>query len=71
MSRIIEAMDFESDDKNWKFDFKVMCKKYGKDFISILKVMWEVDDNINSEKEFCELNNINEQFFNKVIKNKS
>lgn len=67
MNRIIEAMDFESNEKNWKYSFKKMTKKYGKDFIDLLKIMWSMNDNIQSVTEFCEMNGVPENFFNKVI----
>jgi len=48
-NRILEAIDFESNNRNFKFDFKNMTKKYGKDFIDLLKVMWSVNDNVLDE----------------------
>lgn len=33
MERIFEAMDFESDTKNFKCPFKKMTQRYGKEFI--------------------------------------
>ena len=68
MSRINEAIDFESNDKNWKYDFTVMCRKYGKEFITILKAMWSANYDIQTEEEFCEMNGIPISFFNKTIK---
>ncbi len=68
-NRILEAIDFESNNRNFKFDFKNMTKKYGKDFIDLLKVMWSVNDNVLDENEFCKLNGIDINFFNKVVKN--
>jgi len=68
-NRIIEAMDFESDTKNWKFSFKVLSKKYGRDFIDTLKAMWVANGGSQIEEEFCEMNNIGKPFFDKVIKN--
>jgi hypothetical protein len=66
--RIIEAMDFESDDRNWKYDFNTMCRKYGRDFIPMLKAMWEVNYNVQTEEEFCKMNGIPLSFLNKTIK---
>jgi hypothetical protein len=66
--RINEAMNFESNDKNWKYDFGIMCKKYGRDFIAILKVMWSVNYDVQTQEEFCEMNGIPISFFNKTIK---
>lgn len=69
--RIISAMDFESDTKNWKYPFKKLTKSYGREFIEIVKVMWEANDGCQSIEEFCEMNSINIGFFNNVInKNK-
>jgi hypothetical protein len=68
MNRIIEAMDFESDTKNWKYTFKVMSKKYGKEYIETLKAMWTANGGGQTEQEFCEMNDISIQFFNKVVK---
>jgi hypothetical protein len=67
-NRIIEAMDFESDIKNWKYPFNIMTKKYGKDFIMMLKAMWVANGDGQSEEEFCEMNDISNAFFIKVIK---
>ncbi len=68
MNRILEALDFESNDKNFKYDFKTMTKKYGRDFIELLKALWSVNDNVLTEEEFCKLNNIPLDFLNKTIK---
>ena len=68
-NRIIEAMDFESDDKNWKFSFKVLTKKYGREFIDTLRAMWEANGGSQTEDEFCEMNSIDKKFFEKVINN--
>jgi len=68
MSRINEAMDFESDTTNWKYPFKTMTKKYGREFIETLKVMWSVNDGVQSENEFCEMNGIPQSFFTNTIK---
>ena len=67
-NRIIEAMNFESDTLNWKYSFKIMCSKYGKDFIEILIVMWEANGEGQTEEEFCIMNNLPKEFFNKHIK---
>jgi len=69
-NRITEAMDFESDTKNWKFDFAHMCRFYGKDFIENIKAMWSVNDDVQTEDEFCEMNGIPKSFFEKTIKGK-
>lgn len=63
-------MDFDSDTKNWKYTFKVMTKKYGKDFIEHLQLMWGANGGGQSEEEFCEMNDLPVDFFTKVIKGK-
>ena len=68
MNRIIEAIDFESDTKNWKYSFKIMSKKYGREFIETLKAMWQVNGGGQTEQEFCDMNEITIQFFDKVVK---
>jgi len=68
-NRIIEAMDFESDTKNWKFPFDRMCKFYGRDFIETIRAMWEANYDVQTEDEFCEMNGIPKSFFEKTIKN--
>lgn len=67
-NRIIEAIDFESNDQNWKYDFQKMTKSYGRDFIDMLKMMWFVNES-QTEDEFCKMNGISIQFFQKTIKN--
>ena len=68
-NRIIEAMDFDSDTSNWKHDFKVMSKRYGRDFIDTMKAMWSANYDVQTEDEFCKMNGIPKGFFEKVIKN--
>jgi len=68
-NRIVEILDFESDNQNFKTSFKNATKRYGKEFISFVKAMWEANDGILSEDEFCKMNcNIPKGFFNNVIK---
>lgn len=69
MSRIVEAMDFESNTKNWKYTFKTMTKKYGKDFIDMMKAMWQANGDAQTEQEFCQINDLSLDFFSKVVKN--
>jgi hypothetical protein len=66
--RINEAMDFESDTKNWKYPFERMCKFYGKDFIECIKSMWIANGDSQTEDEFCEMNDLPKKFFEKVVK---
>jgi len=69
-NRIIEAIDFDSDVRNWKFPFDRMCKFYGKEFIDTIKSMWESNYDVQTEDEFCEMNGIPKSFFEKTIKKK-
>ena len=60
------SVDFESDANNFKFDFKIMSKKYGNAFIEYCKCMWQASD--QTEDEFCKMNaNMPRGFFDKVI----
>ena len=62
-------MDFESNTQNFTVTFKVATKKYGRDFIKTLKAMWEANEEVQTEEEFCKINcNMPKQFFEKVIK---
>lgn len=61
-------MDFESDQFNWKYPFEKMTKKYGREFIEILRAMWKANGGGQTEAEFCVMNGISLSFFNKVIK---
>lgn len=67
-NRVIEAMDFESDTKNWKYPFERMTKFYGRDFIEMLQAMWEANGESRTEEEFCEMNSIPMKFFEKTVK---
>jgi hypothetical protein len=68
--RINEAMDFESDIYNWKYPFDKMCRFYGKEFIEIIKVMWDINNDVQTEDDFCKMNGLSKTFFDKTIKNK-
>jgi hypothetical protein len=45
-----------------------MTKFYGRDFIEMVKSMWEVNGESQTEEEFCEMNGIPTSFFEKTIK---
>jgi hypothetical protein len=65
----ISAMDYDSDDKNFIYDFKVMTKKYGQAYMEYCKAMWQANDGVQSEDEFMRMNgDIPVGYFNKVIK---
>lgn len=68
MSRINEAFDFESDTKNFKYPFGKMSQKYGKEFIELLRAMWEANGGCQTEEEFCAMNDMPKGFFEKQIK---
>jgi hypothetical protein len=62
-------VDFESDDTNFKIGFKEITKKYGRAYIEYCKSMWEANEGIQSEEEFCKMNgNMPIGFFNNKIK---
>jgi uncharacterized protein YrzB (UPF0473 family) len=65
----ISIMDTESNDSNFKVDFKVITKKYGVAYIIFCKAMWEANDDVQTEEEFCKMNgNMPMGFFNNKIK---
>lgn len=66
--KMIDAMDMESDTKNFKYPFSEMTKRYGKQFIELLKAMWFANEGAQTEEEFCEMNDLNKAFFDKTIK---
>ena len=64
----VESIDFESDDTNFKYEFKIMTKKYGRAYIEYCKDMWDSTD--MNEDEFCKMNgNIPVGFFKNKIQN--
>lgn len=66
--RVLEALDFESDTSNWKFSFDKMTKKYGREYIEMLKAMWQANGESQTEDEFIIMNGIPQTFFEKVVK---
>lgn len=64
-----DSMDFESDDKNFKYDFKTMTRKYGRAYIEFCKAAWQANDGVMSEEEFMKINaDMPRKFFDKTIK---
>lgn len=62
---IREAMSDDPDCKtNFKFDFKILTKKYGKAYIEYLKAAYLAKGDL-SNKEFCRLNHCPLSFLNK------
>lgn len=65
----LESFDFESDDRNFKYDFVHMTKKYGNAYIEHCRAAWAVNDGVMSDDEFCRINgNMPIGFFNSKIK---
>ena len=65
------SFDYESDTSNFKYDFKQMTKMFGKAYIEYCKAMWEANDGVQSEEEFCKMNaNMPMVFFDKTVKGK-
>lgn len=65
----LKAIDWESNTSNFKYDFKIMSKKYGMAYIEYCKAMYNANKDIQSDDEFCQMNgNMPIGFFNKVIK---
>lgn len=63
------AVDFESDERNFKFDFGVMTKKYGNAYIEYCRAAWAANCGVQSPVEFCEMNaNMPMGFFEKKIR---
>jgi len=51
-----EAIDWNSDDQNFKYPFKTMTSKYGIQFIEYCKAMWIARDEIMTVEKFCNMN---------------
>ena len=65
-----EAVDFNSDDSNFKFTFPQMTKKYGRAFISYCIAAWEANGGGQTAEEFCKMNaNMPIKFFESKINN--
>ena len=66
-----EAMDCESDTSNFKYDFTHMTKKYGRAYITFCQAMWQANEGVQTEEEFCKMNgNMPMKFFENTIKGK-
>jgi len=65
----LDSMDFESDDKNFKYEFKIMTRKFGRAYIEYCKAAWMANDGVQSEEEFMKMNgDMPSKFFEKTIK---
>jgi len=65
----LSAFDYESDVSNFKYDFKVMTKKYGQAYMTFCKAQWSANEGVQTEEEFMKMNgNMPRSFFEKVVK---
>lgn len=65
----MSTIDFESDENNFKYDFKIMSKKYGHAFIVYCRAAWQSNEGVQTEEEFCKMNaDMPMSFFQKTIK---
>ena len=54
--KIVDSFDFESEDNNFKFDFKIMTKKFGGTFIEHCRAAWVACGDTMTPDEFCKIN---------------
>ena len=67
----MEAVDFESNTNNFKYEFKVMTKKYGQAYMEWCRNVWEINEGTQSKEDFCKMNaNMLISYFDKVIMSK-
>ena len=65
----VTSFDTKSDISNFKYDFKVMTKKYGQAYMEFCRVQWSANDGAQPEEEFMKMNgNMPKTYFDKVIK---
>jgi len=50
------SFDFESNETNFKYNFKVMTKRFGQCYIEWCKAMWKANGGVQTEEEFCNMN---------------
>lgn len=68
-TNFLTSVDWESDEKNFKFEFSVMTKKFGQAFMVFCQAQWATNDGILSEDEFCKMNaNMPKKFFDNRIR---
>jgi hypothetical protein len=68
-TNFMKSVDFESNQSNFKYEFKDMTKRYGQAYIEYCRAAWIANDDILTEKEFRQINgDIPEGFFNNIIK---
>ena len=67
--KFYKTFDFENSENNFKYDFKMMTKKYGRQFIEYCKASWLVNCEDMTEENFCKMNaNMPIGFFKSKIK---
>lgn len=65
----MNSVDFDSDVNNFKYEFKVMTKKYGQSYMGWCRNIWKNNEGVQTEEEFCKMNaNMSIKYFEKVIK---
>jgi len=65
---IDETFDKESDTQNFIYPFKVMTKKYGRQYMEYCRASWVTCNSFMSPTEFCAMHaNMPIGFFNKRI----
>jgi hypothetical protein len=68
-NNFMDSFDMESDVNNFKYDFKIMTKKYGQAYMEFCKAQWSANDGVQTEEEFMRMNaNMPRSFFDKVVK---
>lgn len=65
-----EGISFNSE-TNVKHNFKKMCKSFGPAYLEFLKINYTIcrDENLMSDEEFMEVNNVDPSFFEKKKEN--
>lgn len=53
---VTDAFDTESDDHNFKYDFKTISKKYGRQYMEFCRAAWTTCSDIMSPEKFCAMN---------------
>lgn len=66
---ICEVLDFKSDDANFTVGFKVLTKKYGREFKAYAQAAWTANEGCFTEEEFMKINGgMPKGYFEKVVK---
>ncbi len=51
-----DAFDMESDVQNFKYEFKTITKKYGRQYMEFCRAAWTTCKDIMTVGEFCTMN---------------